>query len=150
MDSLERAPAAGQPRRAGPTRKEFIAAAYARLHQPTTRAGWGNCVGYLASVWKDTGNERLVRVAEPYLGHAEPPTREALYQIMCKFLEEIPVDEARPGDLLLYAPGGVPRHVALLVEPEVIIHADRANRKVIDQAKPRQRPYAAFAIPELI
>lgn len=132
------------------TRREFIAAAYARLHQPTTRAGRGNCAGFFITVMGDLGIERLVRAYEPWLGFAEPPSREALYQGLRAHLEEIAVDAVRPGDLLLYAPGRVPRHVAILVEPEVIIHADRSKRRVVDHAKPRQRPYAAFAIPELI
>ena len=131
------------------TRAKFIAAAYARLHQPAKRCGRGHCLGYFVSVAEDLGIERLVRAAEPYLGYAEPPTRDALYRALQEHLDEVSPDDAVPGDLLLYAPGGVPRHIALLVEPQVIIHADRDKRRVIDHAKPRQRPYAAFSIPEL-
>ena len=44
---------------------------------------------------------------------------------------EVPVDQAQPGDVLMYKLGRCYAHGAILVAPKLVIHAFSENRKVI-------------------
>ncbi len=147
-----------------PTRAQFIAELRKSIGEPYNKSGGqacgGNCLGRLIHSARETGGlERLVAAAEPHLGHALPPNRFALLLALRRHAHEIKPSKALPGDLLLFNVGGEPRHLAVITEPGVILHADagarnpktgKASGLVVEHALPSSwRPTHAFRIPEL-
>ncbi len=139
-----------------PTRSDFIAAARAWEGRPYNASGaqacGANCLGLFVAIARDTsGLERLVTAAEPHVGHAKPPTRYALLRALRAYLDEVPPRDAAPGDLLLFSAGAEPRHLAILTEPNMILHADALHGRVVQHRLPRDwRPVAAFRIQGLV
>ncbi|MFC6707238.1 C40 family peptidase [Flexivirga alba] len=54
--------------------------------------------------------------------------------------EDIPIDEARPGDLYFFAqPGKEIHHVGIVTGPERILHAPSTGEEVVEETMPPQR-----------
>ena len=137
-----------------PTRSEFIAEARRRIGNPVNASGaqdcGSNCLGFFVGLARALGGlERLVAAAEPHVGFAKPPSRLALLRGLREHMDQIPIAQATTADLILYNVDGQPRHLALVTEPGIILHAD-ARLGVVEHRIPSDwRPAAAFRIPEM-
>lgn len=108
-----------------------------------------NCLGLFVAILREAGGfEDLAAAAEPHAGFARPPKSGALLRGLKDHLAGVPVENAGPGDLLLFRIGGEPQHLAILTEPGVILHADGVKGRVVEhRLPPGWRPVAAFRIP---
>jgi cell wall-associated NlpC family hydrolase len=116
------------------SRADFIRAARARLGQPYLASGaqdrGANCLGLWACV----------------LGPKQ------LAEGMTRYLAKVPIAAAQPGDLLVFRDeNGSERHLGLLTEPGVVLHADNRRGRVVEHRLPipRMRAVAAFRLPGL-
>ena len=138
-----------------PARSEFIAEARRWIGRPVAPVGAQaqgvNCLGLFVAIARDVGGlERLVAVAEPWCGHAKPPSAGALLRGMKAHLWLLDRKAARPGDILIFRVGGEPQHLALITEPGIVLHADAGKGRVVEhRIKPGWRIAGAFRIPEL-
>jgi cell wall-associated NlpC family hydrolase len=139
-----------------PARSDFIAAARTWEGRPYNASGaqacGANCLGLFVAIARGTGGlERLAAAAEPHVGHAKPPARSALLRALRVHLDQVRPGDAKPGDLLLFNVSDEPRHLAILTEPNVILHADALHGRVVQHRLPRDwHPVAAFRIRELV
>lgn len=96
-------------------------------HQGSLRGEGCDCLGLVRGVWRalyGTEPEALPAYSADW---AERSGDEALWAAARRWLVEIPVDKARPGDVLLFriSPGAVAKHCGILSaegppEPRVI------------------------------
>lgn len=124
-------------------------------HQASVKGEGADCLGLLRGVWREIlGAEP--EAAPPYgPDWAEAGGEEALWAAARRWLVEIPVARARPGDVLLFRmSAGVPaKHCAILSEGRGegrMIHA-YWGRSVVESWMGvwwRRRLVAAFAWPQ--
>jgi len=96
--------------------------------------------------------EDLARDVERHSGFARPPERTALLRGLLRAPQLIRIKprDARPGDLLLFKVAGAPQHLALVTEPDMILHADAGAGRVVEHAVPSAwRAVAAFRLAAL-
>jgi NlpC/P60 family putative phage cell wall peptidase len=120
-------------------------------HQASTLHAGCDCLGLIRGVW------RALYGAEP---EPPPPYRpdwaetggaERLLDAFARWLLPIPVQHARPGDVLVFrmAPGAIAKHCAIQSAPDRIIHA-YWGRACVESALARwwrERLVAAFRFP---
>ena len=119
------------------TRQEFIDMAKTWIGTPCLPSGaikgvGASCGGLFVGLFREAGLTRLVDLFAAYEGFARPPEARALYRTMRDGFDKmrgIP----EPADLLLIDFGGGMDHVALLIAPGTILHADRRAGRVLDQ-----------------
>lgn len=139
------------------SRQDFIAAARSLLGSgyaaTGAREGAANCVGLWAVALRKVGGlERLAEKCARGAMYRRPVTPgDLLRQLRAdRDLLDVPVRQAQPGDLLLVKVKGVPQHMALITEPDMVLHADMALKKVVEHRLPPEwRPVAAFRIRDL-
>jgi len=131
----------------------FIAAARSLIGAPYRAAGacenGANCLGLWAVVSRRVGLDDLARDVERHSGFARPPERTALLRGLLRAPQLIRIKsrDARPGDLLLFKVAGAPQHLALVTEPDMILHADAGAGRVVEHARPGAwRAVAAFRL----
>lgn len=123
-------------------------------HQASVKGEGADCLGLVRGVWREMfGSEP--EVPPPYAADwAEAGGQETLWAAARRWLVEIPVEAARPGDVLLFrmAPGCAAKHCAILSETAGqgrMIHA-YWGRSVVESWMGdwwRKRLTAAFAWP---
>lgn len=122
-------------------------------HQASRRDVGCDCLGLVRGIWRE------VYAAEP---EAPPPYTpdwaerlggDTLLDAARRHMNEIPIGEAQPGDLLLFRMrlGCPAKHAAILSKPERILHAYWGRSVCETHLVPwwRRRIASAFAFPEL-
>ena len=106
------------------TRKEILAAAESLRGQRFVHQGRNDvgvdCVGFLRVIAEKIGLPDV----EDLTDYKRQPQPEVLWKYLLKSCAEIPISEARPGDVFfmrLHSPK--PRHTAMLFDEKNIIHA---------------------------
>lgn len=143
-------------------RGEALAAARGWLgtpyrHQASLRAEGADCLGLVRGVWRELmgAEPAVVPAYEP--DWAEAGGEELLWTAARLWLVEIPIERARPGDVLLFrmAPGVPAKHCAILSDEAGegrMIHA-YWGRAVVESWMGRwwrKRLVAAFAWPNRV
>ena len=89
-----------------------------------------DCVGLIVGVVANLGFKIELE------NYSQIPDGDSLTMEVRKYAEEIPAEERRPGDVLLFnfSSGGYPSHVGFLSENDYFIHADARSRirKVVE------------------
>lgn len=94
-------------------------------HQASVK-GWGaDCLGLVRGVWRETVGPEPERLPAYRPDWAEVGGEETLLGAARRWLREIPVDTAEPGDVLLFrmSPDAPVKHCAVLSAPGRILHA---------------------------
>lgn len=122
------------------------------VHQGRKMAGM-DCGGHLCLVAAMTpGIDPLVGVPANYSRRGLVGLR--LYRLLRQLFNEIPLDEAAPGSIVVWSmaqrmPGKppLPQHLGVLV-PDGVVHADGATGRVVEVPYGpywKEKEYAAFA-----
>ena len=119
------------------TRADFITLALSWRDTPCLPSGaqkgvGASCGGLWLGVFREAGLTRLADLFAPLEGFAKPPPARALYKMMIAGFDKLR-GAPDPADLLLIDFGGGMDHVALLIAPGTILHADRRAGRVLDQ-----------------
>jgi len=111
-----------------------------------------DCLGLVLGVWREvygTGPEDVPVYARDW---AEAVGGDPLMEAARRHCIERPRGEAGPGDLVLFRwRAGMPaKHVAILLDPDRIVHACEGKAVVVSRLVPqwRRRIAGAFAFPE--
>lgn len=124
-------------------------------HQASVRGEGADCLGLVRGVWREIVGQEPETLPPYRPDWAEVGGTEILLAAARRWLDEIPADQARPGDVLLFrmAPGSAIKHCAILSEsggPEPrMIHAYWGRAVVESWIGPwwRRRLVAAFTWP---
>lgn len=102
-------------------RDEALAAAQAwlgtpYLHQASVRGLGCDCLGLLRGVWRDLYGEETEAIPAYRPDWAETAKDEPLLRGLHRWLDPLPLAEARPGDVVLFriSPGACVKHCAVL------------------------------------
>jgi NlpC/P60 family putative phage cell wall peptidase len=139
------------------SREAVIAAARGWLgtpyrHQASEKGVGADCLGLVRGVWREVYGGEPER-APPYTPDwAERGGMETLRDAARRHLQELRLDHAGPGDVLLFRvePQAPAKHAAILCAPDRLIHA-YWGRSVVETALTpwwRRRRAYAFAFPE--
>jgi len=140
------------------TRDDVVGVARAWLgtpyqHQASVLHVGTDCLGLLRGVWR-TLHGAEPESPPPYTPNwAEALGEDTLTDAARRHLEEIPIGEAKPGDVLLFrmALGCPAKHCAIVSAPGRIIHAYWGRAVVETRLVPwwQRRISAAFEFPDL-
>lgn len=104
-------------------------------HQAALKGVACDCVGLCRGVYEQV--ERVtVKVPKNYSAtwHLFKDA-EKLYTECCNYLQEIPLDEIKPGDVLLFGFGkGPASHMAILSENDTLIHSYAEVGRVVQNS----------------
>ena len=133
------------------TAREWLGTPY--QHQASLQGLGTDCLGLLRGIWRTHFGEEP-EVAPPYTPDwAEACGEETLMLAASRVLSEIPIGEAREGDVLLFRMGmGCPaKHCAIISSPGRIIHAYWGHCVVETKLVPwwRRRIAAAYQFPNI-
>ena len=122
-------------------------------HQASRKGVGTDCLGLLRGVWREMLGDEPEK-APPYTPDwAEAYGEDTMLDAARRHLTEIPVGEAKAGDILLFRMGmGVPaKHCAIISGSGKIIHAYWGRSVVETRLVPwwQRRIAAAFAFPEI-
>jgi len=95
------------------------------LHQASLKGVGCDCLGLLRGVWREVIGDEPEHPG-PYSPYwAEAGREDRLAEAARRHLTEVPVTEARPGDVLLFRwRTGLPaKHLGIVSTPDTIIHA---------------------------
>lgn len=140
------------------TRDEIVAAARGWIgtpyrHQASVKGVGSDCLGLLRGVWRElVGDEP--EVMPPYTPDwAEALGQEQLLNAARRYLTEISIGEAEPGDVLLFRMGlGHPaKHCAIISQQGRIVHAYWGRTVCETRLVPwwQRRIAAAFRFPHI-
>jgi hypothetical protein len=118
----------------------------------STREG-ANCIGYPIGVAREMGGyNELVALGTPLAMLPRPLTPRMMVDAMQEHMVPIMVQDAIPGDMLLFRLNGRPDHIALIasLKPLQFFHADRDARRMMKTSLPAGWiPTMAFRIEDL-
>lgn len=122
-------------------------------HQASAKAVGSDCLGLLRGVWRAVYGQEP-ESAPPYTPDwADRVSAETLYDAARRHLQEISIQSATPGDVLLFRMTATApmKHCALLDEDARIIHAYWGRAVVRSRFAPwwRARCAAAFSFPDV-
>jgi NlpC/P60 family putative phage cell wall peptidase len=139
-------------------RENIVAAARSWIgtpyrHQASCKGVGCDCLGFLRGVWREVQG-REPELPPPYSGDwAEAGRMETLAMAARRHLQEIPLDEIAPGDVLLFRwRAHLPaKHCAILSAPDRMIHAHdgAAVAEVYFASWWRRRATFAFRFPDV-
>lgn len=143
------------------TRKQIIKEAREWLGTRWTHQGfskrWGcDCVGFIRGVGDLCGAlhpGECKDLVDLYTGYSREPNPRIMRTALKVFLIHIPREEAVPGDILWFRIGKFPRHLGIITEPNIVIHADTISKKVIEHGIVKSRVssiVAAFKFPDVL
>lgn len=123
-------------------------------HQASVN-GWGaDCLGLVRGVWRECVGPEPEPVPAYRPDWAEIGGEETLWLAARRWLREIAVEAAEPGDVLLFrmAPDACVKHCAVLSAPDRIIHAYWGRAVVESRFAPwwRERVTHAFRFPQRV
>ena len=129
--------------------REWIGTPY--QHQQSAKGAGCDCLGLIRGVWRAFYGAEP-EIAPPYTPDwAERAGAETLLLTARRHLIERPIEEAEPGDVLLFRMDAQSpaKHAAILDENDLLIHAYWARAVVHSRFAPwwRVRCAAAFAFP---
>lgn len=104
----------------------------------STREG-SNCIGYPVGVAREMGGyDELVALGTPLAMLPRPLTPRMMIDAMKEHMVPIMVQDAIPGDLLLFRLNGRPDHIAIIdsIKPLQFFHADRDARRMMKTSLP--------------
>lgn len=137
-----------------PRRAAIIAAACAWIgtpyrHQASVQGVGADCLGLVRGVWRAVVGPEPEAIPAYAPEWADPGGADLLGAAIARWFT--PVDPAAPGDVVLFRmqPQSPPRHAAILVAPDALVHAYWARAVVESRYSPwwRARVAAAFAFP---
>lgn len=108
-----------------------------RIKKSEGNRGGCDCIGLLMGVANELDiYSKGIRVADcDQTGYARTPDGNYLYDELCKYLNEVPVEVASEGDIVLFRFEKEPQHVGFLSELEgrqSIIHCYMQARGVVE------------------
>lgn len=94
-------------------------------HQASLRGVGCDCLGLVRGVWRGVFGEEPESMPAYTRDWAEALDRETLAEAAGRHMAAVLVEDARPGDVLLFAhsPGSPAKHCAILTAPSRMIHA---------------------------
>lgn len=125
-----------------------------RVKRTAGQRGGCDCIGLIIGVAEELGIEcnGLPMRALDDTGYARIPDGKRLYQAFCQHTREIAVEDAVPGDVLMFRFNEYPQHVAFMSDysdESGVIHCTVQTRKVVEHRLDeswRARICAAFSI----
>lgn len=112
-----------------------------------------NCIGYPVGVARELGgHDELVALGTPLAMLPRPLTPRMMVDAMSEHMVPIMVQDAIPGDLLLFRLNNRPDHIAIIanLNPLQFFHADRDARRMMKTSLPAGWiPTMAFRIEDL-
>ncbi len=121
------------------------------MHQASVKGAGCDCLGLLRGVWRAFYGPEP-ETPPPYTPDwAELQGRETLLEAARRWLFEIEIGDAAPGDVVLFrmGPDAPMKHVAIVSAPDQIIHAYWGRAVVESRMTPfwRGKLCAAFSFP---
>ncbi len=120
------------------TRDQIVSAARSWLgtrwqHQASRKGVAADCVGLVRGIYAEvTGSTVPVAADYPATWHLFK-AEERLYGEALKYADEIPVESARAGDLLLFGFGkGPAHHCGIMTGPDTFVHSYMEAGKVVE------------------
>ena len=121
-------------------------------HQASNKGVGTDCLGLLRGIWREIYGQEPAKVPAYTPDWAESLGQETLLEAAREYLTEIPIGDAKPGDVLLFRMSqGVPaKHCAILSDTGKIIHAYWGQSVVETRLVPwwQRRIAAAFTFPQ--
>lgn len=132
------------------------------VHQAHVKQQGCDCLGLVRGVMVGVGalppvaQWTALRVPDKYFAYSRVPDAKLLMEGFEQYWHRVPVEEARPADILILALGVSPRHVGIIVDHKhglALVHAmqglGRGGRVVEHRLTPelRQKAFAAFSFP---
>lgn len=123
-------------------------------HQAALKGVGCDCIGLIRGIWREIHGEEpeTVPAYSPDWGDADKA--EDLLAAGHRHLTAIPVDDARPGDVIAFRwrDGSVAKHSAILTAPDRIVHAyNRGGVVEVTLSRWwRDRMVAAFRFPGVV
>lgn len=124
-------------------------------HQASCKGAGADCLGLLRGVWRAVYGAEPEAIPAYTADWSEPQGEEALWSAALRHLLQKPVDEAAPGDVLLFRMrhGAVAKHLGLqdaVGARPTFIHAYSGHGVVASPLSDpwRRRVVARFAFPE--
>jgi NlpC/P60 family putative phage cell wall peptidase len=98
------------------TARSWIGTPY--RHQAARREAGTDCLGLVRGVWCDLFGQEPEVVPAYSMDWSEPSGDEQLWQAARRHLREIPMDEPKPGDVVLFRmrAGSVAKHLGIVTE----------------------------------
>lgn len=122
-------------------------------HQASAKGAGCDCLGLVRGVWRSFYGDEPEAAPAYTPNWAERAGRETLLMAAQTYLREIRIDEARPGDVLLFRMDtrSPVKHAAILDEEDRIVHAYWGRAVVRSRFAPwwRARCAAAFSFPDV-
>jgi NlpC/P60 family putative phage cell wall peptidase len=116
-----------------PGERRIVAAARSWIgtpyrHQASIPGAGADCLGLLRGVWREVFGTEPEPVPAYTADWAEPSRREVLFEAACRWLLPKSLNDAAPGDVLLFRmrEGGIAKHLGIVghIGPEAtFIHA---------------------------
>lgn len=140
-------------------REEFVRVALTWEGVPWQKVGSSregvNCLGLLVGIARECGFLEDIAAKEHQATFIRPPLRGLMLKRAKEDLDPIPMEDVRPGDLLLFRFDGEPSHIAVVTQlnPLMIVHSDgQVGIKVVRHSVVPKHwiPVMAFKIRELI
>ena len=133
------------------TARDWLGTPY--QHQASLKGVGTDCLGLLRGIWRTHCGEEPMQVPAYTPDWVEMRGEETLMQAASTALVEIPIGEAKAGDVLLFRMGmGSPaKHCAILSAPDRIIHAYWGHCVVETRLVPwwKRRIAAAYEFPNI-
>lgn len=122
-------------------------------HQASAKGAGCDCLGLVRGVWRALYGDEPERAPAYTPDWAERTGAETLIEAARRYLRALPLDEAAPGDVLLFRmhTQSPAKHCAVLDEDARIIHAYWGRAVVRSRFAPwwRARCVAAFCFPDV-
>lgn len=102
-------------------------------HQAHLKGVACDCVGLIREVYIEASGQQISPPTDyPRSWHLFK-NEERLYPLTCKFAEEIPITEARPGDILIFGFKRMPAaHLGIMASADTFIHTYDDVGKVVE------------------
>lgn len=124
-------------------------------HQASCRGAGTDCLGLLRGVWREVLGHEPERPPAYSMDWSEPSRDEALWRAAQRHLRPKPIDDAAPGDVLLFRmrDGAVAKHLGVagrVGAAATFIHAYSGHAVVESRLTPpwARRIVARFSFPE--
>lgn len=105
-------------------------------HNQSTKGVGRDCIGLLVGVARPFGlADDWTRHGGEFHAYAEDPDPKKLLRAVAQFFDQISVQQARPGDILLFRLVVHPKHFGIIVstEPRItIVHAYKSAERVTE------------------
>lgn len=87
-------------------------------HQAARRGAGTDCLGLVRGIWRDLYGQEPEAVPAYSMDWSEPSGDEKLWHAARRHLREIPMDEPKPGDVILFRmrAGSVAKHLGIVTE----------------------------------